>query len=136
MNNKNNFFDKFTLLITIISIVIISVTGTIFLKIENTNKSTIIKSDESAVIEDKISNSISNNSLYKNGYDADIYGLININTAPKEELVLLENIGEKRAEEIIEYRSLHPFSTTYEITKINGIGKKTYEKIKDKICVE
>ena len=61
---------------------------------------------------------------------------ININTAPKEDLMLLETIGEKTADAIIEYRTTHPFKTTRDIMKIKGIGEKTYEKIKDKICVE
>ena len=136
MNNENKFWDKFTIIITIVSVAIISVVGTAFLKMENTNQSLVIKSDESTLIKESVDKSVSNDSLYGTKYDSEVYGLININTASKEELMVLENIGDKRAEAIIEYRNLHKFTTTYEITKIDGIGKKTYEKIKDKICVE
>ena len=136
MNNENKFLDKTTLIITIICIVVISITGVIFLKMENENKSTIIKADESKIIEETIDNAKENNSLYKNEYDADTFGLININTATKEELMLLEIIGEKTADAIIEYRAKNTFKTPHDIVKVYGIGEKTYEKIKNKICVE
>ncbi len=135
MNNENKFLDKTTLIITIICIIVISVTGVIFLKMENENKSTIIKANESKSIEETIDNAKENNSLYKNEYDADTFGLININTATKEELMLLENIGEKTAETIIEYRTSKPFKKKSDLVNVYGIGEKTYEKIKDKICV-
>lgn len=63
--------------------------------------------------------------------------LININTATKQELQTLEDIGEIRAQKIIEYRETYGnFSSTRELLKVSGIGEKTYEKIKDKITVE
>jgi len=136
MNSENKFLDKATLIITIISIVIISITGMFFLKLENKNKSTIIKADESSLIEETIDKTRSNGTLYQNEYDADTYGLININTAAKDELMLLENIGEKTAEAIIEYRTSKPFKKSSDLVNVYGIGEKTYEKIKDKICVE
>ena len=131
MQKENKFLDKVTLVITIFCVVIISIVGIIFLKIENYNKSTIIKADDSSIIEQTIDNATANKE-----YNAEIYGLININTAPKEDLMLLETIGEKTADAIIEYRTSHPFKTTHDITKVYGIGAKTYEKIKDKICVK
>ena len=100
------------------------------------NKSTIIKADESALIEETIDKTVANVSLYQNEYDADTYGLININTATKDELMLLENIGEKTAEAIIEYRTSQAFKKPHDLVNVYGIGEKTYEKIKDKICVE
>ena len=136
MNNENKFLDKTTLMITMICIIVLSITGVIFLKIENENKSTIIKADESKIIEETIDSAKENDSLYKNEYDAETFGLININTATKEELMLLENIGEKTADAIIEYRAQHTFKTPHDIVKVYGIGEKTYEKLKDKICVE
>ena len=136
MNNENKFLDKTTLMITVICIMVISVTGVIFLKIENENKSTIIKADESKIIEETIDSAKENDSLYENEYDAETFGLININTATKEELMLLENIGEKTADAIIEYRAQHTFKTPRDIVKVYGIGEKTYEKLEDKICVE
>ncbi len=136
MNSENKFLDKVTLIITIVCIVIISVTGILFLKMENENKSTIIKADESSLIEETIDKTAENGTLYQNEYDADTYGLININTATKDELMLLENIGEKTAEAIIEHRTSKPFKKPSDLCNVYGIGEKTYEKIKDKICVE
>ena len=58
-------------------------------------------------------------------------GLININTAPMEQLVLLPGIGEVRARAIIEYReSYGGFVSIEEITEVRGIGSVTYENIK------
>ena len=38
---------------------------------------------------------------------------------------------------IIEYRELHgSFQTIQDIMKVSGIGKKTFESLKDYICVE
>ncbi len=62
--------------------------------------------------------------------------IININTASKEMLMLLPNVGESRADDIINYRKHNGnFSSKEEIININGIGEKTYEKFKDKISI-
>jgi len=135
-SSENKFLDKITLIITIICIVVICIAGIIFLKIENKDKSVILKADNSILIEESLEKTFSDNSLSKNEYDADMYGLININTATKEELMLLENIGEKTAEAIIEYRKSKPFKNPSDLVNVYGIGKNTYNKIKDKICVK
>ena len=60
----------------------------------------------------------------------------NINTATKEELTLLPGIGPTYAQRIIKYRKKYGlFKNISEITKIYGIGKNKFEKIKDKITV-
>ena len=62
---------------------------------------------------------------------------VNINTANKEELSALPGIGPAIAERIIEYRDKNgPFKNTEEITKIKGIGEKTFQKMKDLIAIE
>lgn len=64
-------------------------------------------------------------------------GLININTASKEELTELTGVGPKIAERIIEYRKTHGgFSSKEEIMNVKGIGKKIFEKFKDDITVK
>lgn len=58
---------------------------------------------------------------------------ININTASKAELMRIDGIGEKTALAIIKYRQNTPFEKIEDIMKIRGIGKKKFEKFKDKI---
>ena len=57
--------------------------------------------------------------------------LININTANIDELDMLEGIGNKTANNIIEYRNSHgKFKSIDELKKVSGIGKSTLDKIK------
>lgn len=58
--------------------------------------------------------------------------VVNINTASLEELIVLESLGIKKAQSIIEYRTINgPFKTVEDIMKVNGIGESTFEKIKE-----
>ena len=62
---------------------------------------------------------------------------ININTASREDLMLLPGIGPTYADRIIEYRNKkHTFRDITEIMKIKGIGEKIFDQLKDKITVE
>lgn len=62
---------------------------------------------------------------------------VNINTADKEALCTLPGIGPAIADRIIEYREkTEPFKNIEEITKVKGIGEKTFQKIKDTIVVK
>lgn len=61
--------------------------------------------------------------------------LININTASKKELMSLPNIGDKRADAIIEYRSANKFEKIEDIKNVTGIGDKFYEALKDLITI-
>ena len=62
---------------------------------------------------------------------------ININTAPAAELIQLKGIGKVNANKIIEYRDQQGrFKTIEDLMKVPGIGKKTFEKNKDRIIVE
>ncbi|MCK9493448.1 MAG: ComEA family DNA-binding protein [Acholeplasmataceae bacterium] len=61
---------------------------------------------------------------------------ININTATKEELQTINGIGPVTAEAIITYRIKNgPFIYLEDLMKVNNIGEKTYEKIKDFITL-
>ena len=59
---------------------------------------------------------------------------IHLNTSNKSQLMSLPGIGEKRADEIIQKRSQRPFKKKTDITKIKGIGKKTYNKMAPLLC--
>lgn len=63
-------------------------------------------------------------------------GKININRASVQELVKLNNIGEKRAQAIIDYRESHgPFSRIEDIMNVPNIGAGIFESIKECITV-
>lgn len=65
-----------------------------------------------------------------------LIGKVNINTATLTELQSLPRIGPSTAKKIVDYRNQNGyFKTINEITKIKGIGKKTFEKIKPNITV-
>ena len=64
-------------------------------------------------------------------------GKINLNTATAAELEQLDGIGPVKAAAIIEYReSKRPFTSIEQIKQVSGIGDATYEKNKDRICVD
>lgn len=130
MDKKLKFFNKTTTIITIVCTLITSVLGVFLLRMESIDNSVIIKAENSHEIEQNMQNS------EFSVYDPEIYGLINLNTASKQELMLLEGIGDKKAEAIIKYRESKPFKSIGEIKKINGIGNGIFNKIKNMICVE
>jgi comEA protein len=61
---------------------------------------------------------------------------ININTASASELESLPRIGPKVAQRIIDFRTKNgSFKKVEEIMKVQGIGEKVYDQIKDLITV-
>ena len=60
---------------------------------------------------------------------------ISLNKATLEQLLTLKGIGETKAKAIIEYRNKTPFKSIKEITNVKGIGKSTFEKIKDRLTI-
>lgn len=64
------------------------------------------------------------------------HGKVNINTADMDELMQLEEIGEKKASAIIEYREENGrFRKPEEITNVSGIGEAILRKNIDRITV-
>ncbi|CUB17462.1 helix-hairpin-helix domain-containing protein [Bacillus spizizenii] len=63
--------------------------------------------------------------------------LVNINTATLEELQGISGVGPSKAEAIIAYREENGrYQTIEDITKVSGIGEKSFEKIKSSITVK
>jgi competence protein ComEA len=67
-----------------------------------------------------------------------IYGVVmaavNINTATKEELTTLQGIGEKRAQDIIDYRTKNgPFKSVDDLEKVPGIGPGRMKQIRSQL---
>lgn len=63
-------------------------------------------------------------------------GLLNINTAGKEEFMTLPGIGEAKADTIIQYREEHGvFKSVEELMNIPGIKEGVFNKIKSSIKV-
>lgn len=63
-------------------------------------------------------------------------GKININTADASQLQQLNGVGPATAEKIIRYRTENGrFASAEDLKKVSGIGDKTFEKMKEDICV-
>lgn len=61
---------------------------------------------------------------------------INLNTATRAELESLPGIGPGLAQRIIDYRADNgSFASVEEVMNVSGIGKKTYEQMKDRLVV-
>lgn len=81
---------------------------------------------------------VQNNSTYSsNGNNSDKGStLININTADLEQLKEITGIGNIKAQSIIDYREANGgFKSLEELKNVDGIGDKTFEKIKDQITL-
>jgi competence protein ComEA len=62
--------------------------------------------------------------------------VVNVNTATKEELTTVKGIGEKRAQEIIDYRKKNgDFKSIDELEKVPGIGPGTMKQIRSQVTV-
>lgn len=63
-------------------------------------------------------------------------GKININQADSNTLQQIPGVGPATADKIIQYRDTNGrFQNIEELKNVSGIGEKTFEKMKDQICV-
>ena len=61
---------------------------------------------------------------------------VHLNSATVADLQKLNGIGQKKAEQIIQYRDQNGgFKQIEDLTKVNGIGDKTFEKLKDQLAL-
>lgn len=61
--------------------------------------------------------------------------IININTATKEQLMMLSGIGEKTADSIIQYREENVFTKIEDLMNVPGIGETKFKKIEKNITI-
>lgn len=62
---------------------------------------------------------------------------VNVNSATAEEIAtMLKGIGEKKAQDIVDYRNEHgPFKTVNDLNKVKGIGEATLKKNEGRILL-
>lgn len=64
------------------------------------------------------------------------FAMVNINTATKEELVSLKGVGEKRAQEILDYRKKNGnFKSVDDLEKVPGIGPGLMKQLRSELTV-
>lgn len=61
---------------------------------------------------------------------------IDINNCCREDLLSLPGIGEKKADQIIQYRQASKFNSIEDIKNVSGIGEKTFEGFREMIYVK
>ena len=60
-----------------------------------------------------------------------LFAEINLQTASKEELMSVKGIGEKKAEQIIEYRKTNTIAKADDLKNIKGFGDSIVGNVKD-----
>lgn len=65
-----------------------------------------------------------------------LFAQINLQTASKEELMSIKGIGEKKAEQIIEYRKASQISKPEDLKNIKGFGDSIVNNVKDDVKVK
>jgi competence protein ComEA len=69
--------------------------------------------------------------------EAKLSGVVNLNTATQEELLLLPGIGEARARAVIEARKQRGgFKSVEELMEVKGIGPAGFEKLRPHLAIE
>ena len=62
-----------------------------------------------------------------------LFGAVNLQTGSKEELMSIKGIGEKKAEQIIEYRKLNKISKPEDLKNIKGFGDGVVENVQNDV---
>lgn len=68
--------------------------------------------------------------------DSSNHKIVNLNTATKEDLQTLTGVGARKADAILQYRQEHgQFKTIDELKEVDGIGEKTFIKLKPYLSI-
>lgn len=100
------------------------------------SKEIIKQVEEKIICPDNSNDACEKTNKSSNKEEVKVDGMININTATKDELMTLTGIGESKADKIIEYRNSNKFNSIDDIKNISGIGESIFNKIKDSITTE
>jgi len=73
--------------------------------------------------------------LCANAQKKAVSGVLNINTATAQELMLFPGIGKARADAIVEARATGNFASVDDLTKVKGIGPKFIENFRSNLSV-
>lgn len=65
-----------------------------------------------------------------------LFAQINLQTASKEELMNIKGIGEKKAEQIIQYRQTSKISNPEDLKNIKGFGDSIVDNVKNDVKVK
>ena len=99
--------------------------------ISNINRAKELSNHELIIIYN-INDEDRDNTNYALENDTESNNIININTATESELQNIPGVGEVKAKSIIIYREKNGgFKKIEEIKSVDGIGEKTFEKIKE-----
>lgn len=99
------------------------------------NRAEKLRGNQLIVIPNK-SDIASGNIINQNSSTTNNSSVININTAPLEELKKITGVGDVKAQSIIDYRDKNGgFKSVEELKNIDGIGSKVFEKIKDQVGI-
>lgn len=126
---------RYNLIITFI----IALAAGIVIRDLTSSKFAIIKNSQAYETEPYIENTVTENNYVSDYIETkqDDNSKININSAGIDSLSTLDGIGRGLAQRIIDYREKHGnFEVIQDIMKVNGIGEKRFESIKDYITVE
>ncbi len=63
-------------------------------------------------------------------------GKVNLNTATREQLMLLPGVGPATADKLLAYRAQRRFHRIAHIMRVKGVGKKTYAKLRPFLAVD